>query len=76
MTATELKEGLKNGLGNRILASFLGGLLLAATVGAWQATAKLSAILEAQQQILSRMDRMDDRITYLERRQRRTDAGQ
>ena len=52
----------------RIWHSVIAGLLLAGIVAAWQASQQLSSIEARLGSIEKGMGKMDDRITWLERR--------
>ena len=62
---------LSNGNGANIWRTVLAGLILAAILGGWQLTRELANIGTRLFAIEQNFLKMDERLTYIERRQRR-----
>ena len=62
---------LVNGNGATVWRTVLAGLILAAAVGAWKLTGELSTIGARLFAIEQNFLKIDERLTYLERQERR-----
>lgn len=62
---------LTNGNGASIWRTVLAGLILAAAVGAWKINGELSTISARLYAIEQNQSKTDERLTYLERQERR-----
>lgn len=68
MTAGELGEKLQNGLGTKIMIGVMTAVFSAAALGAFSLASEVTAMRVEVNSIVARLDRMDKRITYQERR--------
>ena len=62
---------LTNGNGASVWRTVVAGLILAAAVGAWKLTGELSTISARLYAIEQSQAKTDERLTYLERQERR-----
>lgn len=67
MTGGDIKNAIENGTASYILAGTLVAVLSAAAIGAFTLANEVSAMRADMQNIVDRVNRHDDRLTYIER---------